>query len=179
MGVPPDQMKETNTVVVVTPAEVKHTRTFQIVSGKDIAWRIQTEFYTDSRGERFVGAADEAKAKGAFVLGFNVPAVFMAPERKSNILGKRPGEIVSFPGDEPPVTWEPVWIIEQGRANRRVIFCGTNADRCAPSTEVLQDKKSVREWKTILWNERKKLLGPSRAPLAALWMKYKEVAEHA
>ena len=176
--VPPDQLKETNTVVVVTPAEVKHTRTFQIVSGKDIPWRIQTQFYTDPRGERLVGDSDQAKVTGAAVLGFDVPHVFMAPERRSNILGKKPGEIISFPDDAPPVGWEPVWIIEQGRANRRVIFCGTSVERCTPSTEKVADKKRVREWKTILWNERKKLLAPSRSPLSALWTKYKERAEH-
>jgi hypothetical protein len=119
------------------------------------------------------------KSSGAALIDFDAPPVVMAPERAADLVGRKVGEIAALPGDGIPSTWSPIWMIERGRSNRRVIFCGGDLDLCMPSNEAVPDRKRVKDWKHLLWNERMRLIGPFRDPLAALWRKFRETAENA
>jgi hypothetical protein len=90
-------------------------------------------------------------------------------------VGRRPGEIVSWPVEPTPSSWEPIWIIPL-RRHGYAIYCGGNPPDCVPVSELVGDKQKVDQWKDILWHRRKLIAPPSHRSLRMLWKQYQEIA---
>jgi hypothetical protein len=165
-----------NVITVRFPGGEERSGSFHIVSSKDVAWKGPTEWGSAADGAPRELSMEGPKAIGAAVMGFQPPPIVIAPERAADVIGQRPGQLAALPGDLPK-DWSPVWLVERGRSNRRVMFCGINPKDCAPLSEPVPDRKRVKDWKDLLWSERMRLAGPTRAPLADLWRQYKEIAQ--
>lgn len=174
----PAEVEPSNRVSVLLGEEEKRFASFQIVAGKDIPWKRVGAWASMSDGAQVDSSGSVPRALGAAVFGFEAPPVIIATERTADIIGAKPGQIATLPGDPLPTEWIPVWLIEHGRSNRRVIFCGADPEHCAPSGESVSDRRKVRDWQRLLWNERRQLAGPTRGPLVALWRKFKEAAQN-
>jgi len=172
------EMESSNSVSITVGSEERRFASFQIVNAKDLPWKRADSWASASDGSQVEASAGEPRALGAAVIGFEAPPVVIATERSADIIGPRPGQIATLPGDPLPSDWIPIWLIEHGRANRRVIFCGVDPELCAPTNEPVADRRKVRDWQRLLWNERKQLAGPTRGPLVALWRRFKEAAQN-
>ena len=92
-------------------------------------------------------------------------------------VGKQAGQIVTLPGESLPTDWEPVWAISKGRHRGQVMFCGTNLSDSEPALSKCRNRKKMREWKEILWHDRKIISPPDRQELRVLWKKFQKEAE--
>ena len=179
-----------------TPAETKLL--IEARSGEDIIRRcslLLVENYSlpsqsnaqqfDRFGHRLTHADNEsAGVAGALVQNFVDFPPFdfntcLPIQGKQRILfvGKQAGQIVTLPGESLPTDWEPVWAISKGRHRGQVMFCGTNLSDSEPAICKCSNRKKMREWKEILWYDRKIISPPDRQELRVLWKKFQKEAE--
>jgi len=165
-------------IKVLEKGQPRCSATFQTFSSREIAWRgLTCEISTTQFGwavEEYSGP----RAQGAVIREFVPPTFILGTDRNADLIGAKLGQIVCIPAEAPPIDWQPVWIIEHGR-KRRAVFCGGDAAKCAPSMDPEADRRRAREWKRVLWFERKNLTGPTRGAPAALWARYREMAKNA
>lgn len=164
-------------VKVVENGQHKCGATFQTVSTKDLAWREHSLAFASSQLGKQIGDAMPS-LMGTIVRGFNAPALALAPNRPAHLIGAKAGQIVSVPSEPLPTQWQPVWIVEHGKGKRRAIFCGVDPSSCTPGIDGIGERRRIREWKQVLWYDRKNLIGPSRGEAAALWVQFRRVAEN-
>jgi hypothetical protein len=114
------------------------------------------------------------------VSGFKRPvflttALESAASGRIFFVGRKPGEIVSWPVEPIPISWEPIWAIPL-RRHGRAVYCGGNPSDCVPVPELVSDKQKVEQWKDILWYRRKLIVPPDHRALLKLWKQYQEIA---
>jgi hypothetical protein len=101
-------------------------------------------------------------------LHMNAPCVYL--------IGRLPGQIRRWPPETPATDWRPIWAVPMWRRGRAV-YCGTDLDRSGPIPNLPDgDRRSVQEWKDILWHQRKRISPPEFPALATLWRSYVEAA---
>ncbi|MCC3405982.1 MAG: hypothetical protein JGK17_10395 [Microcoleus sp. PH2017_10_PVI_O_A] len=139
----------------------------------------------DRFGHRLTRADNEsAGVAGALVRNVDFPDfnfnTFLPIQGKQRILfvGKEAGQIATWPGESLPTDWEPVWAISKGRHRGQVMFCGTNLSDSAPAISKCRNRKKMREWKEILWHDRKKISPPDRPELKILWNHFQQEAKY-
>lgn len=137
----------------------------------------------DRFGRRLTRADNEsAGVAGALVRNLDFPDfnfnTFLPIQGQQRILfvGKEPGQITTWPGESLPTDWEPVWAISKGRHRGQVMFCGTNLSESEPALSQCRNRKKMREWKEVLWHDRKKV-SPPDPKFRALWNKFQKEAE--
>jgi hypothetical protein len=173
-----NEVKESNQIRVLLPNGNERSASFYTISARSLDWRKKGEFAAARNGAAILISDEQPKASGAEVISFETPPIPMSSDRPAELVGPRPGQLASLPSEELPTDWTPVWLVEHGRDNRRVIFCGDNFDSCVPISTPIGDRRKVKAWKHLLWNGRKRLNGPTRGPLVSLWRQYKELAEN-
>lgn len=163
-------------VQVLEGGEQRCSASFQMLGSQEISWKEQA----DAPGADCYGvlsSCEGACVRGPTIVGFE-PPLLLNIENSADLVGAKVGQIVRIPAEKQPDEWNPVWIIERGRNNRRAGFCGSAPDACRPFRDGTFDRKKAREWKNVLWYDRKHLQGPKRGVLAALWAEYREVAKN-
>lgn len=177
-----------------TPAESKLL--IEARSGEDIIKRcslLLVENYSlpsqsnaqqfDRFGNLHTGENGSASVAGALVRGVDFPDfnfnTFLPIQGKQRIfyVGKEPGQIAICPAESLPTDWEPVWAISKGRHRGQAMFCGTNLAESQPLMSKCKNRKKMREWKEILWYDRKIISPPDRSNLKALWKQFQKEAE--
>lgn len=128
----------------------------------------------DNNSEGVAGAL----VRGVKCTPFNFNT-FLPIQGKQRIffVGKEPGQVAIWPQEELPADWLPVWAISKGRRRGQAMFCGTNLVESEPTLSTCGDRRKLREWKEILWHDRKKILPPTGDRLKALWTKFQKGAE--
>jgi hypothetical protein len=124
-------------------------------------------------------------AAGASVAGFSPSRVIYSPRpscferRRVFFVGREPGQIISWPAEPLPSSWQPVWAIPLERRGR-AIFCGTDIAESEPlPTAPGTDRKKLKLWKEVLYHRQKRIGKPLSPRLAQLWKKYQEAARRA
>lgn len=177
-----------------TPAETKLL--IEARSGEDIIRRcslLLVENYSlpsqnnaqqfDRFGNLQTGDNESASVAGALVRGVDFPDfnfnTFLPIQGKQRIfyVGKEPGQIAICPAESLPTDWEPVWAISKGRHRGQARFCGTNLAESQPLMSKCKNRKKMREWKQILWYDRKIISPPDRSNLKVLWKQFQKEAE--
>jgi hypothetical protein len=177
-----------------TPAETKLL--IEARSGDDIIKRcslLLVENYSlpsqinaqqfDRFGDLQIGDNESAGVAGAWVWGVDFPDfnfnTFLPIQGKQRIfyVGKEPGQIAICPAESLPTDWEPVWAISKGRHRGQAMFCGTNLAESQPLMSKCKNRRKMREWKAILWYDRKKISPPDRSNLKLLWQQFQKEAE--
>lgn len=95
--------------------------------------------------------------------------------RRIFIVGRRPGEIRSFPAQDAPAEWDPVWLIELDR-HGRAEYCGLDLARSRPGPDTAGTSDDRALWKDVLWHRRMRIEPPSHPKLGALWREYVQAA---
>ncbi|MEG3878056.1 hypothetical protein QT972_11805 [Microcoleus sp. herbarium7] len=137
----------------------------------------------DRFGNLQTGDNESASVAGALVQGVDFPDfnfnTFLPIQGKQRIfyVGKEPGQIAICPAESLPTDWEPVWAISKGRHCGQAMFCGTNLAESQPLMSKCKDRKKMREWKEILWYDRRKISPPDRQNFKALWKQFQKEAE--
>lgn len=177
-----------------TPAETKLL--IEARSGDDIIRRcslLLVENYSlpsqsnaqqfDRFGKLQTGENGSTGVAGALVSGIDFPDfnfnTFLPIQGKQRIfyVGKEPGQIAICPAESLPTDWEPVWAISKGRHRGQAMFCGTNLAESQPLISKCKNRKKMREWKEILWYDRRKISPPDRSNLKVLWKQFQKEAE--
>lgn len=177
-----------------TPAETKLL--IEACCGEDIIRRCSLLFVEnyslpsqsnaqqfDRFGKLHTSDNESASVAGALVRGVDFPDfnfnTFLPIQGKQRIfyVGKEPGQIAICPAESLPTDWEPVWAISKGRHRGQAMFCGTNLAESQPLMSKCKDRKKMREWKEILWYDRKIIYPPDRSNLKALWKLFQKEAE--
>jgi hypothetical protein len=127
--------------------------------------------------DKLVGVAG-ALVQGGTPPPFNFNA-FLPIQGKQQIcfVGRKPGQVVRWPSEPLPENWIPVWAISIGRRRRQAVFCGTSLVESEPMQSTCRNRKKLRQWKEILWYDRRKILPPSQQCLSGLWKKFQQEAE--
>jgi len=128
---------------------------------------------------------DEGGAAGASVTGFSPSLVTYSPHpscferRRVFFVGREPGQIVSWPAEPLPRSWQPVWAIPLERKGR-AIFCGPDIMASEPlPARAGTDRKKLKLWKEVLYHKQKRIGTPLSPRLSQLWRKFQEAARHA
>jgi hypothetical protein len=165
-------------------AQVLRRQSLSLVDEFEWQWRAAAQLF-----DRFGGPVDASHAKAAGVAGASLsgvpsPASFFSPPpacfawRRVFFVGPVPGQVVSWPGEELPAGWVPVWAVAAARRGR-AFFCGTAPSRAtapgASLTTPLRPER-VRRWKQVLYRWRRRIEPPEGAALRQLWRQYQEVA---
>ena len=142
----------------------------------------QSSSFSGNRfAQMFQSQPGDASICGAIALGQAPPYnVVFLPEAKGEprviFIGRIPGQIAFLGADERPQAWAPVWAIVMHRRGK-AIFCGSDIHDASPIENESNDKRSVQEWKRILWHRRKRIAPPSHEGLQRLWSSYQERAK--
>ncbi len=104
------------------------------------------------------------------------PLIVLEPGHTAMLIGAQPGQVVAY---QPGVLldWEPVWAIVRHRRSAAATFVGRspfppNLSRCG-------SHRSIRQWKDVLWHQRKRIAPPAFEPERILWLAYQDAARHA
>jgi hypothetical protein len=174
------------TVEIRCGGEVLRRQSLAIVDDFEWQWTTPAQLF-----DRFGGPVDASQAKpagvaGASLAGIPPAAPFFSPPpkcfagRRVFFLGPVPGEIVSWPAEDLPVGWVPVWAVAMARRGRAV-FCGMaiqGAFACDANPALRYPRWKVRRWKQVLYRWRRRIQPPARAALQRLWKQFQEVARH-
>jgi len=124
-------------------------------------------------GEAFVaGAAGNSHAPPYDLFFLSLPE-----DRGRRIfIGRVPGQIAWLGAGEHPHEWDPVWAILMQRRRGFVMFCGSDLKHSEPMPGHLAERRSLQDWKQVLWYRRKRVDPPEHAALRKLWLSYQEEA---
>jgi hypothetical protein len=104
-----------------------------------------------------------------------VPLLALEPEHSVLLIGAHPGQIVTYEAGVLPA-WEPVWAVVRRRRSAVARFVGRSA--LPPGVALRGSRRAVREWKDLLWHQRKRISAPAFEPARALWLAYQAAARH-
>jgi hypothetical protein len=90
-------------------------------------------------------------------------------------IGRSPGEIVTWPAESLPESWEPVWAVPLRRRGR-ALYCGQSLDEAGPLEDSRGTPLRLELWRQVIWQWRARILPPAEPPLNALWKEYVRVA---
>jgi hypothetical protein len=131
----------------------------------------------DRFGNRLKDSNEISGVTGAWVTDFDCPSfnfnTLLPIQGKQRIvfLGRKTGQISS----SVPEDWTPVWIVSKGRRSQ-VFFCGGNLAESEPISVTCKDRKRLKDWKKLLWGERKTVYLPTQPDLRSLWKKFEKEA---
>jgi hypothetical protein len=140
-------------------------------------WGDYTESSPGAAGAYIEGPADSS-------CGFRwIPTTALGFERLKEhpvfFVGRFLGQIVRWPSEPIPYSWEPVWAVQVGRRQGRAIYCAQSLEAAGPQLGGDSDRSHQELWKEILWHRRKKIAPPETAILRKLWNAYVEAAHGA
>ena len=117
-------------------------------------------------GEPIVPA--ECSLQGAYGYGLKaiknhprlLPSFLLArtkkKRRKVYLVGNTPGEIITWPDDPFPVSWFPVWMIQQQSRRKFTIHsCWKKESSFLQNAQQVFTKDKIRLWKQVIWYNRK------------------------
>ncbi len=136
-------------------------------------------------GDRF-GGRIEAQGCDGFVAGAtassNTPpyrGLFLPlsnGEVVRALIGRAPGQIAWVSEGEQPDGWQPVWAVIMRRRRGHALFCGSGVTESLPAQQAEGDRRSIQDWKQVLWYRRKRIESPEHPALRNLWLSYQEEA---
>ena len=148
---------------------------------EDISWQFAGVNYRFDRfGNGLTELTNANGATGALVTDFDCPSfnfnTLLPIQGKQRVVfvGRETGQISS----SIPEDWTPVWIVSKGRRSQ-VFFCGGNLAESEPISVTCKDRKRLKEWKQLLWGERKTVNLPTQPDLRSLWKRFEKEAERA
>jgi hypothetical protein len=182
--VPPNAPANTTLPVEVRRGEeVLKRQSFSLIEDFDWRWRPR-QLFDGFGGPLDTNQPSATGVAGALLVGMPPPKAMFSPPpscfegRRVFFVGTRPGQIVSWPSEDLPEDWDPVWAIPLARRGQ-VTFCGTNLQSAAVAEEgatTSYGRQKVRLWKEVLHYRRKKVDPPVGPTLQRLWKQYQEVA---
>ena len=178
---PLNQLQQRN-VVEASDLAGHETRkgVFFLVKGADISWQsVKGSLLSGSDG--LAAGNNTPTCQGSVVVPASSIPSFPANAARSAedavLVGRQPGQVISVSGDAPD--WPPVWVISKGRRKRRVAFCGIGVDTASPFVGENIPRKSTKQWKELLYHQRRQMQPPSNPRLASLWRQYQKAAKNA
>lgn len=146
---------------------------------EDISWRFEDiNCRCDRFGNRLTEVNDANGITGALVTGFDCPSfnfntlLPIQGKRRVVFVGRKTGQISSSIPDD----WTPIWIVSKGRRSQ-VFFCGGHLAESEPISVTCTDRKKLRDWKNLLWGERRTVYIPTQPNLQSLWKRFEKEAE--
>lgn len=169
-----------NVVQVSRDGELLRRQSFFLAD--DIDWNLLTPMFAcDSFGNVHEGEPENDEVAGATGGSNKMPSFPIRPRvtsyRRRFLVGRRPGEIKRFFRHPPPVSWQPVWMI-QLRRRGVAEYCGLDVANSYPLAEVGATRKERVLWKKILWYRRKRIQPPRDERLRKLWDEFADAAAH-
>lgn len=124
--------------------------------------------------------------RGAMVIGLQYSAYKqdqMPLHLSSRIIfiGSTPGQVIDWPEEQLPKTWEPVWAIARvGRDHWQAHYCANTIERpyFGAYNRIGMEKKTLRRWREAVYINRKKTSIPKLGVLRRLWQSYQECAKN-
>jgi hypothetical protein len=110
-----------------------------------------------------------------------MPCTFPIPKLQESLfylIGQKVGQIVKLPHEELPTSWSPIWMIRMGSSLGQAIFCGCDIAESYLIHEMHYDEHNLREWREILWHQRKRILPPPQPAMRKLWRKFQAEVSH-
>ncbi len=148
-------------------------------------WRIPDS----SAGSDSFGQPIERKKLPVTIVGADVPPTESAPpfrpypfllreararaNRELYLVGRSPGQVVSWPDRGLPDEWQAVWVIRKNKG-KEPLFCGRGIEDSAPDLSV--SGSNIMRWKQLIWSERDRIQDPVDPVLRRLWKRYQAVA---
>lgn len=172
----PVDSSETELVIEVRSDKTIIKRRFLQLKDKWQLKPINQKF--DRFGNRLKDSNEISGVTGALVTDFDCPNfnfnTLLPIQGKQRIvfLGRKTGQISSLV----PEDWTPVWIVSKGRRSQ-VFFCGGNLAESEPISGTCKDRKRLKDWKKLLWGERKTVCLPTQSDLRSLWKRFEKEAE--
>ncbi len=146
---------------------------------EDISWQFEDiNCRCDRFGNGLTELTDANGVTGALVTDFDCPSfnfnTLLPIQGKQRVVfvGRKTGQISS----SVPEDWIPVWLVSKGRRSQ-VFFCGGNLAESEPISVTCKDRKRLKDWKKLLWGERKTVYLPTHPDLRSLWKKFEKEAE--
>lgn len=146
---------------------------------EDICWQFEDiNCRCDRFGNGLTELTDANGITGALVTDFDCPSfnfnTLLPIQGKQRVVfvGRKTGQISS----SVPEDWIPVWIVSKGRRSQ-VFFCGGNLAESEPISINCKDRKRLKDWKKLLWGERKTVYLPTQTDLRSLWKRFEKEAE--
>jgi hypothetical protein len=179
---PADTPAETKLLIEARSGDEIRRCSLLLVENYSLPSQINAQQF-DRFGDLQIGDNESAGVAGAWVWGVDFPDfnfnTFLPIQGKQRIfyVGKEPGQIAICPAESLPTDWEPVWAISKGRHRGQAMFCGTNLAESQPLMSKCKNRRKMREWKEILWYDRKKISPPDRSNLKVLWQQFQKEAE--
>lgn len=157
--------------------ETVKQRSFYLSHGAESAWFESARLFARFGESNKVSHPEESGVAGAFLKNIPFPPYRFKPSlQRGYLIGKTPGQIISWPDEAFPETWAPVWMIEMKKTRHEAIFCGMNTSEATPTMRGVDDHKKIKQWKEVLWHWRKRIAPPAPAIFQKLWKQFQEAA---
>ena len=161
------------------------------LSGDFTVARGEPENFLDSSGSVTPRGASELAISGALVKGLASEVALTAAEliedlvhelggMRGYLVGRRPGQIATWPSEPIPTGWTPTWIVKKSGKRLEVNYVGEILDSAAVADNPapIPSRRRVQDWKKVLWHWRRRVALPASLSQRALWRQLQEVARN-
>ena len=95
------------------------------------------------------------------------------------LIGRRPGQIATWPREAFPNEWVPVWAIRKQGRKLAAVFTGELLGTTHPANpSFAPTRREVQDWKELIWHQRKRITSPRDRHQRALWLLLQESARY-
>ena len=95
------------------------------------------------------------------------------------LIGRRPGQIATWPREAFPTEWVPDWAIRKQGRKLTAVFTGELLGTTQPEyPSFAPTRREVQEWKKVIWHQRKRITPPRDQGQRAIWLLLLESARN-
>ena len=93
------------------------------------------------------------------------------------LIGRRPGQIATWPREAFPTEWVPTWAIRKQGRKLTAVSVGELLGTTQPENPLFSPtRREVQDWKKVIWHKRKRITPPRDQRQRAFWLLLQESA---
>ena len=135
----------------------------------------------DEDGPSIAGAYLSGTGKGTFTTAAEMfeDFAYEMGAVQGYLIGRRPGQIATWPREAFPTEWVPDWAIRKQGRKLTAVFTGELLGTTHPEyPSFAPTRKEVQEWKKVIWHQRKRITPPRDQGQRAIWLLLQESASN-
>ena len=152
--------------------------------------QIEPGFFLGPAGTSTSIDKDEPYIAGAYLMGADNGTFTTAAEMfedfayemgavQGYLIGRRPGQIATWPREAFPTEWIPDWAIRKQGRKLTAVFTGELLGTTQPENQSFTPtRREVQDWKKLIWHQRRRITPPRDQRQRAIWLLLQESARN-
>ena len=152
--------------------------------------QIKPGFFLGPAGTSISDGNDQPSIAGAYLSGIGNGSITTTAEMFEDfafeigaaqgcLIGRRPGQFATWPREAFPTGWVPAWAVKKQGRKLTAIYTGDLLRTIQPENpSFTPTHREVKDWKKVIWHQRKRITPPQDQRQRALWLQLQESAHN-